>query len=142
MFIFCLKTCLVYYFVQNMFLGYVPKSLSVGEAFPGAVLLDWANWMKRHDYFFSDPDLPEVNRFQDVRLPFLSIGLNDDPWGNETAIGTFMSRYTNADLRQHWIAPSSSGQIGHLGYFSRKHKTDHWPTVADFVLSEKWPETA
>ncbi len=123
-------------------LGYAPKALSVGEAFPGPVLIDWANWIRQPDYFFSDPDLPETKRYEDVQLPLLSVGLHDDPWGNETAIDKFMSRYTNAELRQHWIAPSSSGAIGHLGYFSRKHEVDHWPTVADFVLSGKWPGTA
>ena len=120
-------------------LGHVPKALSVGEAFPGTIMLDWSNWISQPDYFFSDPDLPETARYEDVRLPLLSVGLEDDPWGNEKSIGTFMPRYTNADLRQHWIAPTSSGEIGHLGYFRKKHKTDHWSVVTDFVLSEKWP---
>lgn len=120
--------------------GHVPKKLSVGEAFPRRIMLDWADWIKQPDYFFSDPDLPEVSRFKDVNLPLLSVGLDDDPWGNHTSIGKFMSQYTSADLRQHWIEPTSSGKIGHLGFFSRRHKSEHWPVVADFLLSKKWPQ--
>ncbi len=120
-------------------LGYIPKALSVGEAFPGTIMVDWANWIKRPDYFFSDPGLPETKRYKDVELPLLSVGLEDDPWSNENSIGKFMSHYSSADLRQHWISPTSSGEIGHLGFFSRKHKTDHWPIVSDFLLSGKWP---
>ncbi len=120
-------------------LGYVPKKLSVGERFPGTIMTDWANWIAKPDYFFSDPDLPQTANFAKAILPFLSIGLTDDPWGNEKAMGKFMAQYRNADLHQHWISPGASGPIGHLGLFRQRHADLHWPVLRDFLLKGQLP---
>ena len=123
-------------------LGYVPEAVSPGTTMPGGIFLDWARWIASPDYFFSDPDLPEIYRFNTVTLPYLSIGLTDDPWGTRQAVDDFISRYTNADLKQMWIEPGESGKIGHLGYFSRRHSQGLWPELRDFLLHELWPEKA
>jgi len=123
-------------------LGYVPEAISPGTTMPGGVFLDWARWIASPDYFFDDPDVPEIARFPDVTLPFLSIGLTDDPWGTRQAVNDFMQRYTQADLRQMWIKPGESGAIGHLGYFSRRHSSALWPELRNFLLNGRWPEQA
>ncbi|MGI9355117.1 MAG: alpha/beta hydrolase family protein [Rhizobiaceae bacterium] len=122
-------------------LGYVPEAVSPGTTMPSGIFLDWAQWIASPDYFFSDRDLPETSRFIDVTLPYLSIGLTDDPWGTRQAVYDFMCHYTNADLRQMWIEPGESGKIGHLGYFSRRHSAALWPELRDFLLDGRWPET-
>lgn len=121
-------------------LGYVPKGFGLGEAFPGPIMKDWARWISKPDYFFTDPHLPETKRFGDVTLPFLSIGLADDPWGTPKAIDSFMAHYENADFRQIWLSPGESGKIGHLSYFTRRHKDLHWPVARDFLLTGRWPK--
>lgn len=123
-------------------LGHVPEAVSPGTTMPGGVFLDWARWINSPDYFFSDPRLPQTERFAQVTLPFLSIGLTDDPWGTRRAVDNFMERYTNADLRQIWIEPGHTGKIGHLGYFSRRHSQVLWPELMDFLLRGLWPERA
>ncbi|MDD9909930.1 MAG: alpha/beta fold hydrolase [Ahrensia sp.] len=123
-------------------LGRVPEAVSPGTTMPGGVFLDWARWIASPVYFFNDPDLPETVRFSDVTLPYLSIGLTDDPWGTRRAVDDFMANYTRAELRQMWIEPAKSGAIGHLGFFSRRHKEAFWPLLAQFILHGQWPEQA
>lgn len=121
-------------------MGYVPKAVSPGEAMPGTIFVNWADWIRKPDYFFSDPDLPEVSRFSDVTLPYLSIGLSDDPWGTHKAVTSFMDHYDQADLRQIWLQPTHSGEIGHLGFFRKRHEATHWPVIRDFVICGTFPD--
>ena len=123
-------------------LGRVPEAVSPGTTMPGGVFLDWTRWIASPNYFFDDPDLPEKDRFESVTLPYLSIGLTDDPWGTRRAVDDFMAHYTNADLRQMWIQPGESGKIGHLGFFSRRHSKAFWPNLAAFLIDGRWPEGA
>lgn len=123
-------------------LGYVPEVFSPGTAMPGGVFLDWARWIASPNYFFDDPDVPETTLFDQVTLPYLSVGLTDDLWGTRSAVNDFMSHYTNADLRQMWIAPGETGKIGHLGFFSRRHSEVLWPDLATFLIEGDWPEQA
>lgn len=126
-------------FLSNT-LGYIPKWGGIGETMPGKIFLDWARWINSPDYFFSDHGLPEVERFKNVTLPFLSVGIADDDWGTARAISSFMKHYSNADFQQHWISPGESGKIGHLGYFRQRHRDTHWPAVTQFLISGNWPK--
>ena len=45
-----------------------------------------ARWCRRRDFFFGDPAVPEAARFADVRLPLLSVGIEDDQWGTPAAV--------------------------------------------------------
>lgn len=120
--------------------GSVPKWAKLGEEMPGTIFLDWAGWVKNKSYFFDDPDLPETTRYTNVTLPLLSVGIEDDAWGTEMAVDGIMKHYTHADLHQHWVKPSKSGKIGHLGYFRQRHKDGHWHVVTDFLLKNRLPE--
>jgi predicted alpha/beta hydrolase len=120
----------------------IPRRFSPGEPLPRQVALDWSRWMGMPDYFFSDPHLPETERFSGVTIPILSIGLEDDDWGPRTAVEPFMAHYSNADARQIWLEPGASGPIGHLGLFRRAHRETHWRVARDFLLKETWPEGA
>ena len=123
-------------------LGHIPSWAGLGETMPGSIFLDWARWISKPDYFFSDPQLPEISRFADVTLPLLVVGLRDDPWGTPKAINTFMANYAAADLRSLWLEPGESGKIGHLGYFRPRHEREHWHQVSDFLLQGIWPDGA
>ena len=123
-------------------LGRVPKAISPGEEMPGRIFLDWARWIGDPDYFFNDPNVPETERFADVTLPFLSVGLSDDVWGTPRAIGAFMRHYVNADLRKLTLSPGASGRVGHLGFFRPRHADTHWPAVTRFLMEGVWPNGA
>ena len=120
-------------------LGYVPKLLAPGEGFPGKIMLDWANWIAKPNYWFDENDVPGLENFAHVTLPFLSIGIKDDPWGTAGAVASFMQHYSNAEFHQHWIEIGESGPIGHLGFFRQKHRDHHWSAAVGFLLHQQLP---
>ena len=123
--------------VLSHLLKRVPGRFGLGETLPGPIFLDWARWIARPDWFFSDPEVPEAARFGDVRLPYLAVGLCDDPLGTPRAVHDLMTRFTDADLREVWIDPADGERIGHLDFF-RQRNARHWPVVADFLLDGDW----
>lgn len=129
-----LKTQVAGRFLSHV-LGCVPKGLSPGETFPGPIMLDWADWILKSDYWFDADDVPGLENYAKVTLPYLSVGLNDDPWGTKAALHAFMRHYTNADVKRVWLSPGDSGPLEHLGYFRRRHAANHWPIVTDFLLN-------
>ena len=110
-------------------IGRVPGAIGIGETMPGPIFLDWARWIAHPDYFFSDPRVSAAD-FERVTLPYLTIGIEDDPWANPTATYRFMSRYGNAALQEIWLPAKGAG---HLGFFRRAHR-DFWPVVTEWVL--------
>ena len=62
-------------------------------------MIDWANWIADPEYWFNQKDVPGLDNFAKVTLPFFSIRATDDPWGTERAIAAFMKYYTNAEMR-------------------------------------------
>ena len=88
--------------------GRIPRRLGLGTDLAGPVFRDWARWCRRRDFLFSDPQVPEAERFEAVRIPILSVGLDDDPWGTPAAVGALLQRYRNTDLRELWLRTSAS----------------------------------
>ena len=125
----------------SILLGHIPSWLGIGEPLPGSVFRDWARWCRMRNYFFDDSQLPETTRFSDVRLPLLSIGMLDDPWGTPRAVAHLLSHYENADISEQWFeADHAGGQpIGHLGFFRSRFADTLWPALAEWVLNGTAP---
>ena len=116
--------------------GRIPGSIGFGTALAGPGFRDWARWCRRRDFFFGDPAVPEAARFADVRLPLLSVGIEDDPWGTPAAVGALLQRFENAELSEIWLSPrDAGGPIGHNGFFRRDMQTSLWPVVTDYLLT-------
>ncbi|MFY0735714.1 alpha/beta fold hydrolase [Aurantimonas sp. NFXS3] len=116
--------------------GRIPGSIGFGTALAGPVFRDWARWCRRRDFFFGDPAVPEAARFADVRLPLLSVGIEDDPWGTPAAVGALLQRFENAELSEIWLSPrDAGGPIGHNGFFRRDMQASLWPVVTDYLLA-------
>lgn len=114
-----------------------PRWLGIGEPIPATVFREWAKWCGMRNYFFDDATLPETARFADVRIPLLSIGLTDDPWGTRRAVEALMTRYTAARVEKHWIGPGDVGgqPIGHLGFFRSRFAATLWPPLIRWLLT-------
>ena len=80
--------------------------------------------------------MPEAARFADVRLPLLSVGIEDDPWGTPAAVGALLQRFENAELSEIWLSPrDAGGPIGHNGFFRRDMQASLWVAVTDYLLA-------
>ncbi len=68
--------------------------------------------------FFDDPQLGAADLVAQVKIPILSIGLEDDPWGTRRAVSHFLNYHTSAPIEQRWYSPADTGgqPIGHLGF--------------------------
>ncbi len=120
----------------SLFSRDIPRWAGVGEPMPSSCFRDWARWCRHPDYFFGDPSVPETERFADVTIPILSIGLTDDAWGNPRAMGAFLKHYENAPVEIRWLSPEDGGNqaIGHLGYFRSRFAGTLWPQFIAWLL--------
>jgi predicted alpha/beta hydrolase len=126
----------------SLVLGHVPSWMGIGEPLPGSVFRDWARWCRQDNYFFDDPALPETARFADVRLPLLSIGMLDDPWGTPRAVAHLLARYENARIDERWVGPEHADRqpIGHLGFFRSRFANTLWPPLVRWLRRGITPE--
>lgn len=113
-----------------------PRWLGIGEPIPGTVFRDWARWCRMSDYFFDDPNLPETDRYSNVRTPILAFGLTDDRWGTPRAIAALMRHYHSAPVELRWLSPDDGGghPIGHLGFFRSRFAQTLWPQFVAWLL--------
>lgn len=120
-------------------LGYVPgRKLGIGEDLPAQVMLEWCRWTSLRNYFFDDPQMNAVARFQRPRMPVLSIGFADDPWAPAEAIDLMSGHLTACQVERRQYGPEhSNGQaIGHLGFFRDRHAETLWPQVSQWLVQQ------
>ena len=123
--------------------GHIPRAIGFGTELAGPIFVDWARWCRHRDYLFSDPTVPESKRFADVRLPLLSIGLDDDPWGTPAAVGALLERFENAELAEIFMTAKQAGRgVGHTGFFRREMRDTLWPAAVPFLLDGILPQNA
>ena len=120
----------------SWFTSDIPRWMGLGEPIPSSCYRDWARWCRHPEYCFGDPDVPEVSRFETVKLPILTLGLTDDVWGNLRATAKMMSYYENAQVETRWLSPEEGGaeKIGHLGFFRSRFARTLWPQFIDWLL--------
>ena len=117
--------------------GYAPKRwVGLGADVPGPAFLEWAHWIGLRRYFFDDPTMDAAARFARVRAPLLLIGADDDPWTPAPAIDQLAGYLTGAHHERWQIDPAvtTTGRIGHAGFFRKEHKETLWPRLIDWLL--------
>jgi predicted alpha/beta hydrolase len=123
--------------------GKLPGWSGIGEALPGSVFRDWARWCRNPTFLFEDPKVPEARYFPAVKIPVLGVGISDDPWGTPKAMGLFLERLVNADLREVWLSPDTrADRIGHLGFFRKTRAETLWPPIMGWLLDGTAPASA
>ena len=120
-------------------LGRTASWMGLGESIPGTVFRDWTRWCNYPEYFFDDPAVGARAGYATVRIPILSVGMTDDPWGTPRAVHGLMKHYVNADISERWLTPKDgSGQaIGHLGFFHSRFRDTLWPNVIEWLLDRR-----
>lgn len=118
--------------------GYLRWSfLGMGEDLPLGVYRSWKRWCRYPRYFFDDPRMADVVRdFERVRQPIIAASALDDVWAPPASRDAFMQGYVNAPWRGVDIHPraSTSGRIGHLGYF-RAPAQALWDPALEWLLA-------
>ncbi|MDA4844316.1 alpha/beta hydrolase family protein [Hoeflea poritis] len=124
-------------------LGRTARWMGLGEPIPATVFRDWARWCFHHEYFFDDPTVGAREGYARVRMPILSLGMTDDPWGTPKAIHALMKHYVNADITERWLTPENAGgqPIGHLGFFRSRFRDTLWPSTVSWLLEGPEPPT-
>ncbi|WP_104656429.1 serine aminopeptidase domain-containing protein [Ralstonia insidiosa] len=119
-------------------IGYVPgKRLGLGEDLPGGVAIEWGAWAGMQRYFFDDPTLGAVERFNRVTNPVLVYGFDDDPWATPPAINALTQHFTGTWVERRQIAPAEAGgAVGHMGFFRPKFVDTLWPGLADWLAAQ------
>lgn len=115
-------------------LGRVPHWAGIGESLPFGAFNQWRRWCNSPDYFFSDPSVPQIVRFADVRTPMMAVGFEDDPWATRQSIEALMAWYAGTSIKLQWYTPQEAGApIGPFGFFRKEHKEFLWPHIADWL---------
>jgi predicted alpha/beta hydrolase len=116
-------------------LGYMPaRALGLGEDYPAGVIHDWSRWTSMHRYFFDDSTMRAAERFARQRMPVLSVGMDDDPWGTPAGVDLLAAHLVNCAVERRQYSPAMAGApIGHIGYFRRQHRDKLWAPVVDWL---------
>lgn len=109
-----------------------------GTKIPHGIFNQWRKWCNSHDYFMSDPSLPETRRFADVHIPIMSVGFEDDPYATLASVEALMAWYSRADVRLRWFTMEDTHDtpIGHSGFFKPEHSETLWPQISDWLVRE------
>ena len=122
--------------------GYAPKRWTgMAEDLPGPAFREWAHWIGQRRYFFDDASMDAAARFARVKAPLLLVGADDDPWTPAASIDQLGSYFTGAACERWQIAPAttSTGRVGHAGFFRKEHRDTLWPRLTDWLLRAAAP---
>ena len=122
--------------------GYAPKHwIGMAEDLPGPAFLEWAHWIGLRTYFFGDGSMDAAARFARVEAPLLLVGADDDPWTPAAAIDLLGSYFTSAPCERWQIDPTdtTTGRVGHTGFFRKEHRNTLWPRLANWLLQRAKP---
>lgn len=92
----------------------------MGEDLPLGVYQQWKRWCGFPNYFFDDPDYPEMEeRFAAVKTPIKAVNAVDDKWAMPQSRDAFLKYYTGSVLEIQDLKPQDIGlrAIGHMRYF-------------------------
>jgi predicted alpha/beta hydrolase len=118
--------------VFNRWKGYSPWAmLGMGEDLPMGVFRQWRRWCTYPNYFFDDPELPEMEEiYARVKTPIVAVNALDDIWALPRSRNAFVKGYRNAPVTRIDLDPKRlPGGIGHMGYFREKAE----PLWADVI---------
>lgn len=125
--------------VTHLF-GYFPgKRLGWLEDVPRGVVRDWSRMGPRFEESVVSAQDPAdlATRHGKTRARLLAIGLTDDPYGTDAAIGRLLAYYSGAERTHLRIAPQdvAAPEIGHFAFFNPRFEHTLWPVASGWLLS-------
>ncbi|KAB2541277.1 alpha/beta hydrolase [Salipiger aestuarii] len=126
--------------------GFFPgERLGWLENVPRGVARDWSRMGPRFeasvDTVLDRADLAQLHGTTCASL--LAVGLTDDPYGTDAAIGRLLSYYTGAERTHLKIAPEDIGEdkVGHFAFFHSRFEQTLWPLASAWLLTGQLPES-
>lgn len=117
-------------------LGKLPRAAGLGEPLPFGAFNQWRRWCNAPGYLMDDRTLAERDRYDDVTIPMVFAGFEDDDWATRQSTEAMMAWYGRADAKLRWFTRTEVGRpVGHFGFFRREHRDGLWPQICDWLIS-------
>lgn len=106
------------------------------ENLPVQFITRWGEWARDKDYVVSDRFNIDTSRFENLTIPILSFGFDDDTYAPPKALKKLYHSLKKAvieekDIRAKKIHP---GGIGHFGYFKENCSESIWEETISWLL--------
>lgn len=99
---------------------------------PAGVTRQWARWGRLQRYLFDPRSGVDASRYQQLTLPILAWGFEDDNFAPAESIAALCQELPQAQIERRQVSPSDIGSmgIGHFGFFRENHRKALWePTL-------------
>lgn len=110
--------------------GYVPmKKIRMGEDLPEGVAHEWYLWCRGNEIHSTYLEKQgQAHHFRSVCVPIKAYYIEHDVLATSKSIPLFRKDYPNAEFNLEILNTREAGPagIGHLGFFSRKHRDTLW----------------
>lgn len=126
---------LLFPLVNNLF-GYFPaKSFSKMENLPKKAAMQWSNWCKSGEYFFSEFN-EDILYFKSIVSRVTCISIDDDEFAPIDAVKWLVDRFSNAQIKRIHLEPYAYGykDIGHFGVFKENKRLVLWRMLLREIL--------
>jgi len=112
------------------------KPFGYMENLPRNVVTEWRDWCEKSSYFF-DPKfygqtVPEID-FNQFTFPIHNFYTVDDTISNSKNVQAFWQNFKSDRISFTQLDPKAFNlkEIGHFGFFKKKHKEYFWPMALD-----------
>lgn len=109
--------------------GYFPgrRLRKIGNL-PKGVIRQWSRWCRNRHYVVDEQGQPLREGYAKIRIPMLSMIIDDDELLSPASINDLHDWYCNAPLERRHIVPDEVGarRIGHFGFFREQFRDTLW----------------
>ncbi len=118
-------------FARNMFPA---KAVGLSSMdIPAGCARDWGKWMRNPDYLFGKKFKLDVNGYEKIKGPILSLCFDDDDFAPQNNVEYLLAFFKNAQSQNQLVNSQkiNLGSIDHMGFFKAKFEHSLWPKSLD-----------
>jgi predicted alpha/beta hydrolase len=121
--------------LTTAFLGRFPSPwFGMGQPLPRCAALQWARWGRRRGYLFALDSARTPRRHGELRIPLLSVSLEDDLYAPPRAVEGLLARYSGCAIERRVIRRNApEPRPGHFTFFRRELGEPYWAEIVAFL---------
>ena len=106
------------------------------EDLPVQFIRRWGEWARDKDYVVADKFHLDISRFENLNIPVLSYGFDDDTYAPRKALKRLHYSLKNASIEEKYIKAKQvyPRGIGHFGYFKKSCSESIWSETISWML--------